>query len=136
MGEAQAFLGAAYQGDLQCLEHFGAVCGYTVCDGEGRNGVHYACAGGRAEVLAVLAKRGVDLNARDHMGVSPVLLAAGTNQLTCALFLMERGALTDAQVFFFDPIHFSFCSSPFFVFLSFFASLKVVSSLSLSRPGL
>lgn len=54
----------------------------------GRTALHLAAAAGRATVVAVLAARGADLEARDDEGYTPLILAARYGQLdTCRALL-------------------------------------------------
>eukprot|EP00118_Oscarella_pearsei_P013755 m.113438 g.113438 ORF g.113438 m.113438 type:complete len:447 (+) comp37458_c1_seq34:1355-2695(+) len=57
-----------------------------------RSLAHFAANAGAAECLALLLKKGIDSNARDTMGMTPLLLAARSGHKKCVHKLIEYGA--------------------------------------------
>lgn len=67
-------------------------------DSRGRNALHYAS--GRfcnsSPVVRLLLRAGIDIDSRDHDGVTPLMLACRTNRTDSIVSLLEKGADIDA----------------------------------------
>lgn len=89
---------AARDGDLSAVETLlsgdpGLIEG---TDDDGRGPLHWACAGGHAELAEYLIERGADVNHRDNTGDTPLLLALYRRHADAAVVLIESGADVNA----------------------------------------
>eukprot|EP00048_Salpingoeca_helianthica_P020045 m.246474 g.246474 ORF g.246474 m.246474 type:complete len:980 (+) comp43353_c0_seq1:29-2968(+) len=64
------------------------------CDGLGRTALHWAVESNSPETVAIVLKdsRGLDLNAKDVQGLTPLMIALSHKQLDLARMLLKRGA--------------------------------------------
>jgi ankyrin repeat protein len=66
-------------------------------DEQDRTGMHYAAMNGNLQIIAILIKAGADIDPRDRLGNTPLMLAAQRNQTEAADLLIEAGAKLNMQ---------------------------------------
>jgi ankyrin repeat protein len=91
---AQDIFQATRSGDLEKVKSLvaadpGAV---NARDANGRTPLHWACRGGKLEMLDYLAEKGADVNARDRNGTAPLHWAAVSGSAPFVRLLLERRA--------------------------------------------
>ncbi|KNC98895.1 uncharacterized protein SPPG_05860 [Spizellomyces punctatus DAOM BR117] len=65
-------------------------------DDKGRSALHFACAGGHADLVTLLLDRGADVDSRDVNGNTPLHLAVCSSQVDVVLVLLRANANVDA----------------------------------------
>lgn len=60
--------------------------------------LHWACAAGKADSVAVLIQLGADVDARDHLGATPIMLAAMHHHTLLVCMLARLRANVHLQV--------------------------------------
>jgi ankyrin repeat protein len=70
--------------------------GALLAAAEGWTALHWAASAGRDAAVAVLLDAGLEVNARDVMGNTPLLVAADEGHVGVVRVLLERGADIDA----------------------------------------
>ncbi|XP_045019658.1 60 kDa lysophospholipase isoform X4 [Bubalus bubalis] len=89
---------AAYVGDLEALQVLVELgSGRSLEDFSGQTPLHAAARAGQAGAVTMLLQRGLDVNARDKGGLSPLLLAVGGRHRDVIGLLRAAGACLSPQ---------------------------------------
>jgi ankyrin repeat protein len=79
------------------LLHAGNITLWNRGNAQGAKPLHIACESGNKSAAEVLVKHGAKLDERDAAGNTPLMSAAGANQLTVVSWLLAQGASTSVR---------------------------------------
>lgn len=67
----------------------------TKVDSQGNTALHYAAAYGRKDMADYLLSAGLQVNARNHVGLTPLAVASRNKQKVAITFLTEKGGVEE-----------------------------------------